>query len=666
LADNDQGEIHSVSEGGVIGEHPAPMPFKALVGPTTGTESNRIRDAPYPVLCWKVEDIRFDFDSSFVAPGTDPDTNPSDPTSDPISKPYTQGGIQQELKELAAQLQKHPGCPLSVFGHADPVGPAVDPDGYNKALSGRRATAIYALLISGTQASKAAGLWQTIAGQENWGQSQTQAMQQATGLPDGTSMSALISSYLPKLLPPEFVALNIGPANFLAQGADSHGKGDYQGCSSFNPLLIFSQEKQNSFAAGANDQDPDVYAARNLANAPNRRVMVLVFNKNAKVIPAQWPCPSATGDKSGCIKRFWSDGQTRRSTRLPDTDREYSQTQDTFACRFYDRLMNDSPCYHGNPCTVQITPTPLVVCAGCTGGTATETPTATGNPAGGDFAWSSGDTTIATVTGAGASATVKGSTPGTTTIKAAYTPDGPTCSATVPVIAVRVLLELHNTDHVTPAPENSTHDADVDASGGADGLGPLPMGQGRAEHPGKAYTSPLEVIATVTPDEATTLTYRWKRFITRRSWNIRHDPATKTWNVTQRTRRGFPSDDTGDDSFNDAVPNANGRMYIYDDSALTPESIPANRIGDYIYEEKDFTYRVERDNRGTFVICAEIRVGQIIKVRRIALTGTTVTDFAGLENSTAIRTVTATIDETKVRGIVGGTDAINIAANANH
>jgi hypothetical protein len=612
-----------------------------------------------------VEDIRFDFDSSFVALGTDPATNPTDPTSDPIAKPYTQGGIQDELKVLAAQLQKHPGCPLSVFGHADPVGPAVDPDGYNKALSGRRATAIYALLISGTQASKAAGLWQTIAGQENWGQPQTQAMQQATGLSDGTSMSDLISNYLPKLLPPEFLALNIGPANFLAQGADSQGKGDYQGCSSFNPLLIFSQEKQDSFAPGANDQDPDVYAARNLANAPNRRVMVLVFNKGAKVDPAQWPCPSATADKSGCIKRFWSDGQTRRSTRLPDTDRQYSQTKDTFACRFYDRLMNDSPCYHGNPCTVQITPTPLVVCAGCTGGTAKETPSATGDPAGGDFTWSSSDNTIATVAGAGASATVTGANPGKATIQAAYSPDGPSCSATVPVIAVRVLLELHNTGHVTPAPENSTHDADVETSG-VDGLGPLPMGQGRAERPGTVYTSPLEVIATVTPDEATKLTYRWKRLITRRSWNIRQDPTTKTWNVTQRTQRGPLSDDTGSASFNNAVPNANGHMYIYDDSALSPESIPANRIGDYIYEEKDFTYRVERNNRGTFVTCAEIRVGQIIKVRRAALTGTTATDFTGLENSTAIRTVTATINEAKVRGIVGGTDAIQIDANANN
>jgi hypothetical protein len=219
----------------------------------------------------------------------------------------------------------------------------VDPDGYNKALSGRRATSIYALLISATQASKAVSLWQGVASQENWGSNQMQVMQNATGLPASASMSDLITSYIPMLVPSEYTALQVGPQNFLAQGADAQGKGDYQGCSSFNPLLIFSQANEDSYADA--DSDPDVYAARNLANAPNRRVMVLIFNKDSKVDPTKWPCPSATADKSGCIKRFWSDGQTRRTTRLPDQDRKYSKTDGTFACRFYDRLMRDSPCY---------------------------------------------------------------------------------------------------------------------------------------------------------------------------------------------------------------------------------------------------------------------------------------------------------------------------------
>jgi hypothetical protein len=347
LSDDNQSAIHSASQGGVIGQHADSQQLQFLVGPATGTELNTLRDPPVPILCWKVEDVRFAFDSSFVTYNTDPLTNPSDPTSDPIATPFSNGDIRDELKVLASQLQQNPGCPLGVFGHADPVGPAVDPDGFNKALSGRRATAIYALLISGTQPQKAASLWQGIATNpnEHWGDKQAQIMQQATGLPAGTSISALIPKYLAALVPPEYLALQIGPSNFLAQGADSQGKGDYQGCSSFNPLIIFSQEEEDSFEPGANDQDQTAYDARNLANAPNRRVMVLIFKKGSKVDPNKWPCPSAYGDKSGCIKRFWSNGQTRRSNRLPDQDRQYSKTQDTFACRFYDRLLNSSPCY---------------------------------------------------------------------------------------------------------------------------------------------------------------------------------------------------------------------------------------------------------------------------------------------------------------------------------
>ncbi|MFO1498143.1 MAG: hypothetical protein U1G07_07080 [Verrucomicrobiota bacterium] len=322
-----------------------------------------------------------------------------------------------------------------------------------------------------------------------------------------------------------------------------------------------------------------------------------------------------------------------------------------------------APC---TSCTVAITPTPLVVCAGCTGGSAEETPTATGSPSGGTFAWASGNAGIADVSGTGGSGRVRGAAPGDTTANVTYTPGGCSCQSNVPVKAIRVELVLRNTGTVTPAPENTTHDADVAASGGADGLGPLPMGQGRGDFPAQAYTSPLEVVATVSPSGAAGITFRWKRLITRRSWNIRHDAAGPRWNVTQRTRRGFPSDDTGDGSFNNAVPNANRRMYIYDDSALLPGNDAADRIGDYIYEEKDFTYRLERDNRGTWVTCAEFRVGQIIKVRRIATSGTVATDWSGQENSTDIRTLSATIDEAKVRGIVGGADPIVIAPTANN
>ena len=47
------------------------------------------------------------------------------------------------------------------------------------------------------------------------------------------------------------------------------------------------------------------------------------------------------------MKRFFSDGETRRSSRLPDETRKFENTEDTFACRFYHRLSGPSPCERG-------------------------------------------------------------------------------------------------------------------------------------------------------------------------------------------------------------------------------------------------------------------------------------------------------------------------------
>jgi hypothetical protein len=72
--------------------------------------------------------------------------------------------------------------------------------------------------------------------------------------------------------------------------------------------------------------------------------MVLLFRVGSQVLRTKWPCPRANEGTSGCVNRFWSDGQERRTNRLPDQDRKYELTHDTFACRFYDRLLNKSPC----------------------------------------------------------------------------------------------------------------------------------------------------------------------------------------------------------------------------------------------------------------------------------------------------------------------------------
>ena len=343
-----QGTISEVSGGGVSGEHPSADPIQFLVGPTTTDQFNTAHLRLIPIACWRVDDIRFDFDSSFVV---------ADSSTDPANDP---DDIRAELSHLAELIKDHPGSPLSVFGHADPTGN----DSYNKALSGRRATAVYALLIFNTDPGTAVSLWQQISATEHWGANQQQTMQALTGLPEGTPSSSLLRSYMQQLCPPE---LQLGKKDFLAQGADSGGKGDYQGCGEFNPLLIFSQEKQEIFDQGKQQNDVALIQQRNSQNAPNRRVMVLMFRKGSRVDPAKWPCPRAADGTSGCIKRFWSDGETRRSTHLPDKPRKFADTADTFACRFYQRISSSSPCEGPPPKIFQLqlrdyNQTPLVGC----------------------------------------------------------------------------------------------------------------------------------------------------------------------------------------------------------------------------------------------------------------------------------------------------------------
>lgn len=149
--------------GGLSADHPAGDLLPVLASPSTaGKGKNTIRMELVPVGCWKLEDVRFAFASSFLLPET-----------------------KKEFDELAALLKKHPKAPLTVFGHADPVGDDV----FNKKLSGNRAESVYAVLIRDVarweQLRKAGG------NAEGWGTSSIQHMVKALGhdpgLVDGVS-----------------------------------------------------------------------------------------------------------------------------------------------------------------------------------------------------------------------------------------------------------------------------------------------------------------------------------------------------------------------------------------------------------------------------------------------------------------------------------------------
>lgn len=282
------------------------------VAPTTEKEKNTIRLRLISVACWRLNDARFLFDSSFIGPAA-----------------------KQEIKLLAELIKDHPKCPASIFGHADSTGT----DDYNKKLSGRRAMAIYGLLTRKTD------LWEHLhkepLGNDKWDDRILDIMRTAvsTGAPDKSlSGAALFSKYMDFLCTDDDTkeVFKMESADFLGEGADAKGKAAYQGCSDFNLVKILSKDQLDEF------KKPENKSARDNENAVNRRVVVYLFEPGTKVDPGKWPCPHAMDGPEGCHKRFWSDANDRRANA--DAIRIYEEDLRTFACRFYDRLANSSPC----------------------------------------------------------------------------------------------------------------------------------------------------------------------------------------------------------------------------------------------------------------------------------------------------------------------------------
>jgi hypothetical protein len=322
-------------DAGAVGTLPTFEAQPVLVAPTTAAHINNVTAGIIPVACWRMDDLRFDFDSSFIRPEA-----------------------AKELRKLQQLVTEHPGAPASVFGHADPVGN----DDYNKQLSGRRAVAVYALLI------RDADRWEKLYNDANdhWGVRSIQVMlktvghdsgppdgvmgdhtrralrefQQTHGLPatgtaDAPTRKKLFLAYMDAICV-DNVPFKLDKTEFLAQGTGADSKGDCQGCSEFNPVLVFSQSEDQAF------RDQAKKTERNAENAPNRRVVVLLFRPGSRVNPVRWPCPSAQGGVAGCKKRFWSDGEQRRNPQA--LRRKFEETKNTFACRFYHRLTVSSPC----------------------------------------------------------------------------------------------------------------------------------------------------------------------------------------------------------------------------------------------------------------------------------------------------------------------------------
>lgn len=330
--------------GGVADEHPVAPGLSAFVASSTGGEFNTLNPPFLPVACTRVNDIRFDFDSSMVRPR-----------------------IAREMRKLANLVDTFRGAPVSVFSHADPVGS----DDYNKQLSGRRAIAIYALL------TRRIDLWEELysspLGGDNWGIRSVRVMlgtvEDPTAAPylavpasasdgetfhavtrfqadhqltvDGSAgpdtRRALFAAYMDAICRrSDGSDFRLAASDFLGKGLDPGGKADFQGCSEFNPVRVFSRSEQAAFDAVSDKTD------RNQQNEINRRVLVFLFRPGLTVVNGAWPCPRAREPVAACKQQFWPNGDQRRSPQA--ARREYKDTKDTMACRFYDSMARRSPC----------------------------------------------------------------------------------------------------------------------------------------------------------------------------------------------------------------------------------------------------------------------------------------------------------------------------------
>ncbi len=360
---------------GIFARHAGRFTLPVLVAPTTSDRDdahNRLRRQMVTVACANLKDFAFAFDSSFLAP-------------------TSADGFDRLMK----LIKLYPGCPLSVFGHADPDGKPT----YNKWLSERRAQSVMGLLLRRT------AVWEHLFSQQDgapgdlWGKASLQVMLDTLKFPPGNLTGAfdaeskkalrgfldsigsqalpaqdtapvrakLFQAYMDALTPvdPEDPAKGkwkLKGDDFLAGATATMGNpGDVQGCSLFNPQMVLAKREAEGYEKGGKPGEK----RRHRANEPNRRVVIYLFEKGTKK-PSTWPCPPASKGISQCEERFWVDGEERKNTRFTEHRRRFgketplgkavleppdlkrslklAREETTFACRFYHGMALHSPC----------------------------------------------------------------------------------------------------------------------------------------------------------------------------------------------------------------------------------------------------------------------------------------------------------------------------------
>jgi hypothetical protein len=272
---------------------------------------NVLREPLRPDACWSLGESTFAFGETFVG-----------------------RGAKKDFVKFRALRDKYPDAVVALFGHTDPVGK----EDFNHDLGALRARAVYGVLVRDPEIwfEMYAGNLDALAHvKKRLRSSGYEIPKDEQGV--GPATRAAITKHIEELAGP----MQMAPEEFLGE----HGQYSMQSCSEFNPLRRSSDELDALL-------DP---AQRIVYQRPNRRVLAFFFPPQTHV-DGWWPCPRPGDGVAGCKPRFWSDAKTRRSTKR--TPREFVPrglvgggpvppvvaVEDTFACRFYDRIAHASPC----------------------------------------------------------------------------------------------------------------------------------------------------------------------------------------------------------------------------------------------------------------------------------------------------------------------------------
>src|SRR5512141_1832761 len=269
---------------GIFAVHAVRATLPVLVAPTTDDAPaafNTIREPLVTIGCANLPDDHFAFDSSVLSANS-----------------------IEGFKKFGSLLRRNPGAPAALFGHADPEGK----DLYNKFLSERRARAVYAAL------RRDVAMWEALfenpegATGDVWGTRSIQIMLEAlgdfAGEPDGKDgpptraaieqfqskhlaenpgprgsnsvafRKVLFRAYMdflcrrpvagPAGQPEVLETYEMVPTDFISHG-EGQLRGDFQGCSLFNPQLILSQSELDALS----DDAAESKEARHAAHAPD-------------------------------------------------------------------------------------------------------------------------------------------------------------------------------------------------------------------------------------------------------------------------------------------------------------------------------------------------------------------------------------------------------------